>query len=199
MRISLIVITIVLAVAPVYAETQCSCAAALFTGNPNPVFDQASINWGYVATYPSGPFTNVDQNRIDCEQKCILRASSDPNFQNHAWWCSRINKAYDGRVAVWVRLDPAQWHVPANPTSNYPLRCCIVPPAGPACTAPFALVANSPDPKRCAKPSGEITSPPYPPDRTLIGQWGFTLGKTIYQWGPPAQQQQQAAQIKACP
>jgi hypothetical protein len=62
-----------------------------------------------------------------------------------------------------------------------------------ACPAPFQVIANSPDAGRCAKAAGEISAQPYPPDRTLIGQWGFTLGRTIYQWGPRVQPHPQSS------
>jgi hypothetical protein len=198
MRASLIVLAVVLTPLFAFAQVPCQCAAALADGGPAPALTNASINWGTVATYPApNPFNSGNQNqRADCDNKCLMRANNDPNFRNNGWWCTRINRPFQGTVMLWARLDVGAWHQLTIPNAGFNIKCCPIPPSTqgtqpPACPAGFQLVPNAPDANRCAKPAGEIMAMPPPPDRTPIGQWGFTMGKTIFQWGPPKTQQQQ--------
>jgi hypothetical protein len=208
MKTSLLACAIVLVLTPLFAfaDVPCQCAAALMDGGPAPALTNASINWGTIATYPSpNPFNSGSQNQSDCDNKCLMRANSDPNFRNLGWWCTRINRPFQGTVILWTRLDVAPWHTLTTPNAGVNIKCCAVPPVSqgtqPACPAGFQLVPNAPDANRCAKAAGEISVMPYPPDRTPIGQWGFTMGKTIFQWGPPKQQQQATApaEVRPCP
>lgn len=119
-------------------------------------------------------------NQGDCLRLCSTQA-----FQ---WWQDPSNRdqacAKNGPGTMTVK---AYAHVGAQPWENCQtlatsFRCCGQ--AGNiSCPSGWLADWNGPGNDKCKRQTCSNLNPP-PPNNTQIGNWGFTWGNGIWQWGP---------------
>lgn len=184
---------IALLVAPAASADQCLCAAGWDAGISRPF----PIDWRAIESYEAkSPFEQPPappEQQRRCEQSCKLKAQNDPRFNSRQFWCTTLNRPFNGAVNAYASIFRAgyDWKV----VQTIPVKCCSI--QGPAtCASGWTMNPAGTDPKRCVKQVCSLP-PPAIPDTTPIGPWGFVWHNAVYQWGPPVAAG--TTQIQPCP
>ncbi|HWS90696.1 MAG TPA: hypothetical protein VN282_27250 [Pyrinomonadaceae bacterium] len=160
------------------AVAHCYCRVAAFQGDEVAKVSSPIIDYGVIKTY-TGPFPQNDNNRKDCCAECSKKAAQDSRFTNPDNLCNMINRGFSDRVVAYCAVG----------TKNYSIcqttfaKCCAT---GGDITCPQGWLAdsNGPGNNKCKTLACKLSTPPFPPNNTLIGTWGFTWGDGIWKWGP---------------
>lgn len=150
------------------------------TSIPNPLLDL-----GVVATY-SNP---IGKNK-DCENECSKAASLNANFNNKTWWCQLKKVKGHHTVSAYAAVGENGTYRVAQ-TIDFD---CTG--GDTTCQCPKGWTCNGCSPQvnggwtsdgKCKKVACQAnTIPPYPPDGTPIGSWGFSWGNAFIAWGTSA-------------
>jgi hypothetical protein len=168
------------------AAVHCFCKAIENVGNtagtsiPNPLID-----FGQLASYSTGIGHNSD-----CENKCSLAASNNGNFNNKTWWCQLLKSGGHHRISAYAAVG-------ANGTYRVAQSIEFDCTGGvTTCTCPTGWTCNGCSPQvdggitsdgKCKKLACQANMiPPFPPNGTPIGTWGFTWGNAFIAWGSAA-------------
>jgi mucin-like protein len=126
------------------------------------------------------PACQVAQKKAECSQLCTQAALNDSaQFNNDAWWCSRLPADFDGQVTAYSAIGTLSYDS-AQGRHVHCVTKCDCPPG-------WIWDANGPAGKRC-KRAIEGCVLPGVPNNTQIDGWGFTWGEQVWQWGPCATQ-----------
>jgi hypothetical protein len=167
-------------------NVHCFCKAIENVGNTagtsigNPLID-----FGQLAAY----WTGIGNNS-DCENKCSQAAANNANFNNKTWLCQQIKQGGHHRVSAYAAVG-------ANGTYRVAQSIEFDCTGGvTTCKCPTGWTCNGCSPQvdggwtsdgKCKKVACQAsTIPPFPPDGTPIGSWGFTWGNAFIAWGTSA-------------
>ena len=160
------------------AEARCFCRGSVDIGsNPSEVPD-ACIDWGTIYNY-SGINPQNENNQKDCAERCSKLAEQDSKFNDDNWVCQNCYGKPGGyTLRAYSKVGTRDWRIAQTNSVN----CCAT---GGEIKCPNGWIAdaNGPGNKKCKKDVCYVPEP-CPPNNTKIGDWGFTWGCAIAQWGP---------------
>lgn len=181
--LALFALTIGLFATGAQATAHCYCKAIIYVGDDagssisNPIIDL-----GQVGTY--GIQIGHDK---DCEAACSLAAAQNANFNNKTWLCQQIRRKGQTRVSAYAAVGTLHYRVAQSIVVN-----CSG--GDTTCSCPKGWAANPTNVDGGVTTDGKCkklaclpdTVPPFPPDGTQIGTWGFTWGNGFWAWGSAA-------------
>jgi hypothetical protein len=163
----------------------CFCKAMEYIGdNIGISLTNPLIDFGELATYG----TQIGHN-ADCEEKCKKAAEQNTNFNNKTWLCQKIKQAGSRRVVAYFAVGTLNYRIAKDITFTCSGNVTT-------CKCPTGWTCNGCSPQvdggwtsdgKCKKVACQgNTIPPYPPNGTPIGSWGFTWGNAFIAWGTSA-------------
>jgi len=163
----------------------CFCKAIQNIGDdagssiPNPLID-----FGELASYG----TQIGHGS-DCENRCSQAASNSAHFNDKTWWCQLKKVKGHHRVSAYWAVGTGHYKV----AQSIEFDCTG---GDTTCTCPKGWTCNGCSPQvdggvtsdgKCKRVACQgNTIPPYPPDGTPIGSWGFSWGNAFIAWGTSA-------------
>lgn len=158
------------------AEARCFCRAKSDIGQSPASVPDPCIDWGTIDPPYTGGNPQKEENQKNCAKRCSEKASQDANFNNDNWVCGNcFGKAGGYDFIAYSKVGTKDWRV----AQTNPVNCCAT---GGVITCPSGW-QEDPYNMKCKRDVCTVPQP-CPTNNTLIGQWGFTWGCTIVQWGP---------------
>ena len=156
----------------------CHCKIALPQGDMINTVSSIVFDLGDIAVYNDPINPQKDANQANCESKCST-AVHDLVQSHKDELCQRIGKVGSDKVKGYASVGTRKYRI--CQTEGY--RCCAIPGTL-TCPGGWDPDWNGPGNNKCKRTACTLHSPPFPPNNTLIGTWGFTWGNAIIQWGP---------------
>lgn len=174
-----------------FADAHCFCKLSCANLTNNKIATMVIKDYGTLATY-TGPFQQSDSNQTACNTLCTKATAADIGSQTVANAACSLNCPNGSSVIAWSAVGTKEYKSAGligtlRNTPQVTVTTCKCP-AGWTCNgcSPQSDGGITTDGK-CKKVACQAnTIPPYPPDGTPIGTWGFSWGNAFIAWGTTA-------------
>lgn len=174
-----------------FADAHCFCKLSCADLTNKSSATMVVKDYGTLATY-TGLGQQSDTNQTACNSLCTKIAAADVGSQAVANAACNLNCPNGSLVTAWSKVGTKEYKsaAPIGTLRNTPQVTVTT------CKCPTSWTCNGCSPQvdggtttdgKCKKVACQAnTIPPYPPDGTPIGTWGFSWGNAFIAWGTTA-------------
>jgi len=174
-----------------FAQAHCFCLLSCVDLTNQKSSSMVVKDYGALATY-TGLTQQSDANQTACNTLCTTKAAPDTGSQAVANAACAIHCPNGSIVRAWSKVGTKEYKSAQliGTLHNTPQVTATT------CKCPTSWTCNGCSPQvaggvttdgKCKKVACQAnTIPPYPPDGTPIGSWGFSWGNAFIAWGTTA-------------